>query len=301
MRRLPSSLGHFGAGSAPPPRDERTIGRQPQRRQSDVGQSAGTSLTSINVSPLLSIGILARPAEALQLLIEHQHDPHDEQSPTEPPGEPVLPADSHHAQDESELPPNPVEPHDDHRSLSMVVPPAFDATAARPRVVLRFHLTDDALKHGHGIVRPEHGDPLTVNQLVEFLASAGCSVRVQPVLDPAGTAPIDGYEVSPRLRAAARYWQVADVFPFGTCTSPGMDLDHTQRYLPMDYGGPPGQTRFDNLGPMARSQPEPGYYLHRSPCGYLYLVTNQGTLALGRTDFSQAVWDAAQPQQSVAA
>jgi hypothetical protein len=26
----------------------------------------------------------------------------------------------------------------------------------------------------------------------------------------AGTAPIDGYEVAPRLRAAVRYWQVAD-------------------------------------------------------------------------------------------
>ena len=79
-------------------------------------------------------------------------------------------------------------------------------------------------------------------------------------------------------------------------------------------GGPPGQTRLDNLGPMARSshravthggcrktQPEPGYYLHRSPCGYIYLLTNQGTLALGRTTFSHAVWNAAQPQQEIVA
>ncbi|HEV2931003.1 MAG TPA: HNH endonuclease, partial [Propionibacteriaceae bacterium] len=134
------------------------------------------------------------------------------------------------------------------------------------------------------------------------------------VLDPAGTAPIDGYEVSPRLRAAVRYWQVADVFPFGTCTSPSMDLDHTEPYLPTDYGGPPGQTRFDNLGPMARSshravthggwqkhQPEPGYFLHRSPQGYVYLVTNQGTLALGRNDFSRAVWSAARPHREAVA
>ena len=35
--------------------------------------------------------------------------------------------------------------------------------------------------------------------------------------------------------------------------------------------------------------------MHRSPQGYVYLVTNQGTLALGRTDFSAAVWTAAQP------
>ena len=111
-----------------------------------------------------------------------------------------------------------------------------------------------------------------------------------------------------------RYWQTADVFPFGTCISPSMDLDHTKPYVPTDYGGPPGQTRLGNLGPMARSshravthggwrkhQPAPGYFVHRSPQGYVYLVTNQGTLALGRTEFSRAVWAAAQPQQEPAA
>ena len=69
-----------------------------------------------------------------------------------------------------------------------------------------------------------------------------------------------------------------------------MDLDHTERYVSMDYGGPPGQTRRGNLGPFARPghraathggwtkhQPEPGYFVHRSPLGYVYLVTNQGT------------------------
>ena len=233
-----------------------------------------------------AVGILARPAEALQLLIEHQHD-HDADEaavPTDEPGE-----------------------ADDHLSLSMQPPSGFDAAAARPRVVLHFHLTEEAIRHGNGLVRPEHGEPLTVNQLIEFLAGAGCRIRVQPVLDPAATAPIGGYEVSHRLRAAVRYWQVGDVFPFGTCTSPTMDLDHTEPYVPMDYGGPPGQTRVGNLGPMARSshravthggwqkhQPEPGYFLHRSPCGYVYLVTNQGTLALGRTEFSRTVWNAVQ-------
>jgi Domain of unknown function (DUF222) len=250
-----------------------------------------------------AVGILARPAEALQLLIEHQHD----ENPADEPVERDDPADA-------AVPDDPAAPDDDvdvdHRSLSMAVPAGFDAQAGRPRVVLHFHLSEDALKHGNGMVRPEHGEPVTINQLVEFLASAGCAVRVQPVLDPASTAPIDGYEVSPRLRAAVRYWQVADVFPFGTCTSPGMDLDHTEPYVPTDYGGPPGQTRLDNLGPMARSshravthggwqkhQPEPGYFVHRSPCGYIYLVTNQGTLALGRTGFNQAVWNAAQPRR----
>ena len=130
-----------------------------------------------------------------------------------------------------------------------------------------------------------------------------------PVLDPTAVAPIDGYEVPQRLRAAVRAQQIADVFPFGSCLSPKMDLDHTERYEPVDHGGPPGQTRLGNLGPMARPshravthggwskhQPEPGHFVHRSPIGHVYLVTNQGTLALGRTNFSAAVWQASTPK-----
>jgi hypothetical protein len=137
-------------------------------------------------------------------------------------------------------------------------------------------------------------------------------VRIQPVLDPIELAPVDGYEVPQRLRAAVRAQQIADIFPFGSCLSPSMDLDHTERYVPMDYGGPPGQTARGNLGPFVRSghravthggwqkhQPEPGYYVHRSPTGYVYLVTNQGTLALGRTSFSNAVWEASVPKHDV--
>jgi Domain of unknown function (DUF222) len=52
----------------------------------------------------------------------------------------------------------------------------------------------------------------------------------------------------------------------------------------------------DLHGGWHKHQPEPGYYLHRSPTGYIYLVTNQGTLALGRTTFSAAVWQASKPE-----
>jgi hypothetical protein len=45
-----------------------------------------------------------------------------------------------------------------------------------------------------------------------------------------------------------------------------------------------------------KHQPEPGYYVHRSPIGYVYLVTDQGTIALGRTEFSDAVWQASKPK-----
>jgi hypothetical protein len=284
-----------------------------------------------------AIGILAQPAEALRLLIEHQHDPgqaaksnepgetataedpkkpNESAGPPEPPesGEPTEagePTDTvEDAMPEPEAEEAALEAEaDDHQSLSMTVPPGFEAKAARPRVVLHFHLAEAALRTGQTIVRPENGDPLTLTQLMEFLSRNRCEVRIQPVLNPTAVAAVDSYEIPAQLRAAVRALQVADVFPFGTCLSQNMDLDHTERYLPVDYGGPPGQTRLGNLGPIARlghravthggwakHQPESGYFVHRSPIGYVYLVTNQGTLALGRTSFSNAVWEASKPK-----
>jgi hypothetical protein len=105
----------------------------------------------------------------------------------------------------------------------------FNAKAGRPRVVLHFHLSEAALRSGHAMVRPEDGGSLTLDQLVDFLGSRGCQVRIQPVLDPTEVAPVDGYEIPARLRAAVRVRQIADVFRFGTCLSQKMDLDHTER------------------------------------------------------------------------
>ena len=259
-----------------------------------------------------AVGILAQPAEALQLLIEHQNDrscqpPESyEACQTTESSEPTEQEESAEPNEfAADAEPEPEPEADDHKSLSMAVSGGFDAKAARPRVVLHFHLSEVALRSGHALVRPADGGPLTLDQLKEFLSQNGCQVRIQPVLDPTESAPVDGYEIPARLRAAVRVRQIADVFPFGTCLSPKMDIDHTERYVPMDYGGPPGQTWLGNLGPFARSghraathggwakhQPEPGYFIFRSPTGYVYLVTNQGTLALGRTAFSAAVWKA---------
>jgi hypothetical protein len=105
-------------------------------------------------------------------------------------------------------------------------------TAARPRVVLHFHLSEGGLRTGHALVRPEDGNLQSLDRLVEFLGRTGCQVQIQPVLDPTEVAPIDGYEVPQRLRSAVRVRQIADVFPFRICVRPKMDLDHTERYVP---------------------------------------------------------------------
>lgn len=239
-----------------------------------------------------AIGLLAQPARALQLLINHQHDADPHQQPARAEG------------DEPE--------GSDRPSLCLTAPPGpLDPAAARPRVVLHFHLSEEVLRSGQGLVRPEHGEPLTLVQLREFLTRTGCAVRVQPVLDPGQVPPVDGYEIPIRMRRAVRTRQVVEVFPYGVCRSGSMDLDHTRPYASSAGSGPPGQTRVDNLGPLSRRahravthggwrrrQPAPGQYAYRSPHGFVHLVTNQGTFDLGRGPFAARVWAAAEDERS---
>jgi hypothetical protein len=83
--------------------------------------------------------------------------------------------------------------------------------------------------------------------------------------------------------------------PLGTLLSLRADADHTIPYVPPDDGGPPGQTRLDNLGPLGRGhhraktfgaftlhQPRPGMYLWRTPTGLWFQVDGRGTHPLGR-------------------
>ena len=107
----------------------------------------------------------------------------------------------------------------------MAVPPEFDAR--RHGRESCFTSTFPRPARTGGVVRPEEG-PITLDELVEFLGRTGCQVRIQPVLDPTEVAPVDGYEVPQRLRAAVRADR-SPMFPFGTCVSPTMDLDHTER------------------------------------------------------------------------
>jgi len=246
----------------------------------------------VDVRRARAVGILAQPALALQLLARHAADP-------DPLGqEPSVTGEGQDEQDQEQ----------GDRSLDLTPTDrlsAADLRRARPRVVLHLHLSDSSLRAGDGLVRPEHGDPLTLVQLHEWLADTGCPVTVRPVVDPVGTAPVDAYEIPYRLREALFLRDPVDVFPYGNATSRTLDLDHTTPYVPLDRGGPPGQTGLHNLGPLTRShhravtfagwrrrQPTPGTYLFRSPNGHVFLTTNHGTLTLGHTPFADQVWDA---------
>ncbi len=165
----------------------------------------------------------------------------------------------------------------------------FDPRSLLPTVTLYLHLHADSLDGSGGVVRWEGEGPVSAQYVRDFLGPH-CRFTVRPVVDLAGQAPVDAYEIPDRLREAVQLRTPADVFPYAGSTRRGMDLDHTRRYVPPDEGGPPGQTREDNLAPMSRfhhrvkthgdwelQQPFPGIFVWRAPHGAIYLVDHTGT------------------------
>jgi hypothetical protein len=254
-----------------------------------------------------AIGILAQPAEALQLLCQHQGDNWDDEA------EPIdLEQEPAEAEDEINL--------DDgvhtaaagegaYQSLQLMAPP-FDPERARPRAVVYVHISEEALAAGTGVARVEDVGPVLLSRLRALLGDR-CRISLKPVIDlPAGHTPVDCYEIPARLREQLQLRYPADVFPYAAAVSRRIDLDHTIPYLSPDRGGPPGQTRIGNLGPYVRRhhnyktngrwqvrQPEPGTWLWRSPHRRIYLVNATGTYPVGDSEFAQKMWRAALPTQ----
>jgi Domain of unknown function (DUF222) len=254
----------------------------------------------IDVRRSKAIGILAQPAEALQLLCQHQDDDWDGRAePADLAEEPCVVDDECPASDS-----DPAD-EDTHRSLQIARSP-IDPDRARPRAVIYVHLSEDAVRAGSGLARVEDVGPVLLNRLHALLGDH-CTINLKPVIDlPAGHLPVDSYEIPTRLREQLQLRYPADVFPYAAAVSRRIDVDHTIPYLSPDRGGPPGQTRIGNLGPHVRRhhrhkthggwqvrQPEPGTWVWRSPHGRIYLINASGTHPLGDSTFAQAIWRAA--------
>ncbi len=198
----------------------------------------------------------------------------------------------------------------------MIRPTGLDHRLMRPRAVLHIHLSQEALlahqttqKGGGrcgGVARLEDVGPLTLGQVQRFFAQSACDVTVQPVVDPANTAPADSYEIPRRIRESMFLRLPASCFPYSARVGRRVDLDHTTPYLAPARGGPPAQTAAGNLGPLSRlehrlkthsrwrvRQPEAGVFLWRSPTKACYLVTSAGTYTLPDGQFARKVWAAA--------
>jgi hypothetical protein len=224
---------------------------------------------SADVRRSKAIGILARPAEALRLLLEAAHDAGvpDEAAEQESTGEPVAAAGP---------------------TLRELLATA-DRSVLRAPVRLFVHLTDDVIRGARsGVARVEGLGAVTVEQVREWLGRA--DVTATPVLDVRDQRPVDGYEFPARIREAAHQLHPADPFPWAGSTSRVRDGDHCREYVPLNRGGPPGQTSLENCALLGRHHHRiktfggwqltclsPGRFLWRSPHGFWFLVDQDGT------------------------
>jgi hypothetical protein len=240
----------------------------------------------VDVRRSKAVGILAQPALALAMLQRHAAlapvDPDEEIS------------------DDPEDPAEPECPTCGGASAARPVPFPVDPDRLRPKAVLYVRISEEALRTGRGVaVCGGTGGAgsvgvVTVQQVRDLLGH--CRVTVRPVLDLRDQLPVDTHEIPTAMREALKLSRPSSVFPFSqTLAEP--DLDHTIAYVAPDSGGPPGQTRTDNLGPMTRfghrvkthgrgwhhHQPVPGVYLWRTPHGYWTRVDRLGTRPLDRS------------------
>ncbi|HEY3337093.1 MAG TPA: DUF222 domain-containing protein [Propionicimonas sp.] len=244
-----------------------------------------------------ALGILATPARALALIQHSLHQPAltdelavrpepDGMGPE--PGRTVAVADRM-VPERGEGP----QPHAGHGPRSpfgcaghtcgaVTVPP----DRLLPKATLVIHLSDDTLTTGVGVGRCEQLGPLTIEQIRQLLGHS--RVVVRPVFNPNGIIGVDDYEIPAAIRRAVLQRHRYEVFPYGSRTTTGLDLDHTRPYR-WGQGWTPGQTDPDNLGPLRRkshrakthagwrlTQHEPGQFTWTSPLGRRYVVTTAG-------------------------
>ncbi|NYD42845.1 DUF222 domain-containing protein [Nocardioides panaciterrulae] len=214
----------------------------------------------------LAFGWLARPAEALELILDSTHG----QAPAEVEEEPSR------AVALSE------------RALELLG--SLDLTRLRPTAQLFCHLHQDALTgRVPGVARIEDLGPRLLAHLATLLGHT--NVTLTPVLDLATQRAVDGYEHPTSMRTRTRLRNPADTFP-GSTTITGtgrqaVDIDHP---VPYDPDGPPGQTRDTNAQPLTRGHHRAKTHLPyqvwiidsttklwKTPHGRWRIVDHQGT------------------------
>ncbi|SFM28877.1 5-methylcytosine-specific restriction endonuclease McrA [Pimelobacter simplex] len=161
------------------------------------------------------------------------------------------------------------------------------------RAVLNVHITDTSLAGSNPVGRWDQ-QPVSAQQIREWLAQPGMSVTVRPVIDLAGHVPVTAYEIPDRHRQQVELRDHTCRFPY--CTRPAMrcDLDHAR---PHGRGGP---TCPCNLVPLCRRHHRAkthstwryqvtkiGTYVWRSPAGFHFEVSHRGTHPQEHADSSE--------------
>ncbi|MGO4957174.1 DUF222 domain-containing protein [Luteococcus sp. Sow4_B9] len=183
-----------------------------------------------------------------------------------------------------------------------------DPDALLPRAHVAVHLTDLTLANGEGLMRSRDLGATLAEWAHDLFGHHRVTIR--PVIDQNHQVASDAYECPPTMREAVELRNEFEAFPWSHRTSGGLDLDHTVPWLgpsgdadespPERWRRIGGPTHPDNLAPLSRSthrakthsgwrvqQPLPGVLLWQSPLGFRYLVTPSRTLELGRPDAPQ--------------
>jgi len=188
---------------------------------------------------------------------------------------------------------------------------ASAATRSKARqVVLHVHLSEAALTEldpnacgGVDLARVEKTRSFVLaEQVREWCRATSTQVVVKPVIDLRDQIAVDAYEIPDRIADCVRLTRPTCVFPHCTRPARGCDLDHVDKYVKAEDGGPPGQTSTTNLAPLCRrhhrvkTHPSPsgigrerrwryrrlpdGSFVWTSPHDQQYLVDPHGTVPL---------------------
>jgi hypothetical protein len=140
--------------------------------------------------------------------------------------------------------------------------------ARRGSANLFVHLTPEDLaadlhRHtsGHtGAATVERLGALTTTLLADWLAryaQTGTTITLRPIIDLSDETSVGQHDPPEAMRELVIQRDATCVFPGCHRDSRICDLDHIIEYVPMEEGGPPGQTHPGNLAPLCRTTTAP--------------------------------------------
>jgi hypothetical protein len=237
----------------------RVIAHEAGGRVIAVATHPGTGADELRA---IVFGFLARPAELLQLLLEHTDD--------------VLPGTEGGAEPSRAT----AFPADLLEALR-----SADLSALAPTAVLHVHLHEAALAGADTVARVEGLGPAPLSALCSLLGRTKLTVR--PVRDLSSRVRSTAYEHPESLEEHVYLTTGGDYWPFATSTSRRVDYDHPTPYADT---GPPDQTGSHNSGPLGRRhhrwkthagyrsrQCGDGRYVWLTPHGLAFVVDHLGT------------------------
>ena len=139
-----------------------------------------------------------------------------------------------------------------------VVAPVATSPVRRRQTVLYAHASLTDLLHLSGdlegdaaVGQVEKLGPATVDKIRDWLGRSE-DVVIRPVLDLNRCPTVDGHDPTEEIREIVILRDGHCIFPWCTVDARRTDLDHIVPYVPIDEGGPPGQTNPDNLACLCR-------------------------------------------------